>query len=314
MHPVLDDLTRKYVARTPHMRDAGMAVTSLSEGRGAMVLPARPDWVGDPGRQVLHPGPLTVLADSACGLAVGAALDKRVPYATLDLRMDYLRPAGPTHDVHCEAHCYRVTRSVAFVRADVWQADRSQPIATAQATFMLSTPAGTPRPRPGDAAAAPAAPPGALAGGAASDWQPPADSLPVLPDNPIPYVEYLGIRMAPGADAPLFRMPHQDKLIGNPYLPALHGGVVAGFAETAALLHLAQSLGGAKLPKGIDFSVDYLRAGRPMETFASCDLVRVGARVALVQVRCWQSSPDTPIIVARGHFLLTAPEGAAEAA
>jgi uncharacterized protein (TIGR00369 family) len=305
MHPVLDDLTRKYVARTPHMRDAGMAVTALSEGRGTMVLPARPDWVGDPGRQVLHPGPLTVLADSACGLAVGAALDKRVPYATLDLRMDYLRPAGPAHDVHCEAHCYRVTRSVAFVRADVWQADRSQPIATAQATFMLSTPAGTLRPKAGDAAP-PAAPPAA----AASDWQPPTDSLPVLPGNPIPYVEYLGIRMAPGADVPLFRMPYQDKLIGNPSLPALHGGVVAGFAETAALLHLAQALGGAKLPKGIDFSVDYLRAGRPMETFATCDLVRVGARVALVQVRCWQSHPDTPIIVARGHFLLTAAEPA----
>ena len=312
MHPVLDDLQRKYVARTPHMRDAGMAVTALSEGRGTMVLPARPDWVGDPVRQVLHPGVLTVLADSACGLAVGAALDKRVPYATLDLRMDYLRPAGPGHDVHCEAHCYRVTRSVAFVRAEVWQGDRSQPIATAQATFMLSTPAGSPRPRPGAADAA-APPPAPAPAPAASAWQPPADSLPVLPGTAIPYVEYLGIRMAPGADAPLFRMPHQDKLIGNPYLPALHGGVVAGFAETAALLHLAQALGGAKLPKGIDFSIDYLRAGRPMETFAACELVRVGARVALVQVRCWQSSPDTPIIVARGHFLLTATEATAEA-
>lgn len=304
MHPVLDDLNRTYVARTPHMRDAGMAVTALSTGRGTMVLPARPDWVGDPVRQVLHPGVLTVLADSACGLAVGAALDKRVPYATLDLRMDYLRPAGPGHDVHCEAHCYRVTRSVAFVRADVWQTDRSQPIATAQATFMLSTPAGSPRPGPAEAAAAPST--------AVSGWQPPADSLPVLPGTTIPYVDYLGIRMAPGTGAPLFRMPFQDKLIGNPHLPALHGGVVAGFAETAALLHLAQALGGAKLPKGIDFSIDYLRAGRPMETFAACELVRVGARVALVQVRCWQSHPDTPIIVARGHFLLTATEAAAD--
>ncbi len=92
---------------------------------------------------------------------------------------------------------------------------------------------------------------------------------------------------------------------GTMSLPALHGGVIAAFTETAALLHLVQTLGGAKLPKGIDFSIDYLRAGRPVESFAQCELVRVGARVALVQVRCWQSSPDKPIVVARGHFLLT---------
>jgi uncharacterized protein (TIGR00369 family) len=309
MNPVLDDLLRQFVNGTPHMLDTGMRITMLETGRGAMVLPARPDWLGDPGRQVLHPGALTVLADSVCGLAVGAALPKRLPYATLDLRMDYLRPAGPAHDVHCEAHCYRLTRSVAFVRAEVWQTERAQPIATAQATFMLSTPAGTQR--PGDAAAPLAAAATTPAPDAAAAWQPPTDSTPVLPHNPIPYVDYLGIRMAGGGAQPLFRLPYQPKLIGNPQLPALHGGVVAGFAETAALLHLVQALQGAKLPKGIDFSIDYLRAGRPVETFASCELVRVGARVALVQVRCWQSAPDNPIVVARGHFLLAAPEGAA---
>ena len=135
-------------------------------------------------------------------------------------------------------------------------------------------------------------------------WQPPAGSAPVLPGAPIPYIEFLGIRAVPCDDLPMFRLPYQAKLIGNPHLPALHGGVIAGFAETAALLHLVQTLGGAKLPKGIDFSIDYLRAGRPVETFAQCELVRVGARVALVQVRCWQSAPDRPIVVARGHFLL----------
>ena len=318
MNTVLDDLNRKYVARTPHMQDTGMRITAVTQGRGAMLMPARPDWVGDPARDVLHPGALTVLADSACGLAVGAALPKRVPYATLDLRMDYLRPAGPGQDVHCEAHCYRLTRSVAFVRADVWQADRAQVIATAQATFMLSTPAGTPRPKAGicgTAAASTAAAPSAVApviGPAA--WQPPSASEPVMPHSPIPYVQYLGIRVAAGGPVPLFRLPYQAKLIGNPDLPALHGGVIAGFAETAALLHLVQALQGAKLPKGIDFSIDYLRSGRPVETFAECELVRVGARVALVQVRCWQSGPDNPIVVARGHFLLTAADGTAHRA
>ena len=306
MRTILDDLARKYVARAPHMREIGLRITAIDTARGTLSLPARPEWVGDPGRGLLHTGVLTVLADSTCGLAVGAAMAERAPYATLDLRMDWLRPAGPDHDVHCEAHCYRITRSVAFVRGEVWQADRSLPIATVQATFMLSTPAGTQRASqlveaPLTALDTPAPVPASAADGA---WQPPAGSAPVLPGVPIPYIEFLGIRAVPCDDLPMFRLPYQAKLIGNPHLPALHGGVIAGFAETAALLHLVQTLGGAKLPKGIDFSIDFLRTGRPVETFAQCELVRVGARVALVQVRCWQSAPDRPIVVARGHFLL----------
>jgi uncharacterized protein (TIGR00369 family) len=296
MSSILEDLNRKFVARTPHMREIGARITAVAPSRGSMTLPARPDWVGDPLRAQLHPGALTVLADSACGLAVGAALKERAPYATLDLRMDYLRPAGPEADVHCDAHCFRLTRNVAFVRGEVYQADREQPIAVAQASFMLSTPGGkrppaeaTPRPEVDH-----------------SPWQPPAGSEPVLAGTTIPYVEYLGIRAAGDAEPPLFRLPYQEKLIGNPHLPALHGGVIAGFAETAATLHLIRTLRGAKFPKSIDFSIDYLRSGRPLESFAACEVVRVGSRVALVQVRCWQKGPALPIAVARGHFLLTA--------
>jgi uncharacterized protein (TIGR00369 family) len=276
------------------MREIGARITAVDKGRGSMTLPARPEWVGDPLRAQLHPGVLTVLADSTCGLAVGTALTERAPYATLDLRMDYLRPAGPEHDVHCDAHCFRLTRNVAFVRAEVWQADRNEPIAAAQASFMLSTASGKRAPR--EAAAEPAT----------DAWQAPPGSEPVLAGVSIPYVDYLGILRAAGdAEPPLFRLPYQDKLIGNPELPALHGGVIAGFAETAATLHLIRTLRGAKFPKSIDFSIDYLRSGRPVESFASCEVVRVGSRVALVQVRCWQQAPDAPIAVARGHFLLT---------
>lgn len=304
--PTLEQIHQKYVGRTPQMVDTGMRVTAAAPGRGTMSMPGRADWVGDPVRNLLHPGALTVLADSACGLAVMSALPQRLPIATLDLRMDWLRPASPGADLHCEAHCHRLTRSVAFVDAEVWQADRAQPIALARATFMLSTPAGN---RPGTGAPPPPPP--------ASSWQPPEASEPVHAGRPIPYADYLGIRVAPGADAaaaPLYRLPYQEKLIGNPRLPALHGGVVAGFAETAAMLHLVHALQGAKLPKGVDFAVDYLRAARPVETFAQCELVRVGARVALVQVRCWQSGPDNPIINARGHFVLAAVEAAGPAA
>ena len=296
MNSIVDRLNQEFVQRTPHMREIGARITAVARGRGSMTLPARDEWLGDPLRAQLHPGALTVLADSTCGLAVGTALSEHAPYATLDLRMDYLRPAGPGHDVSCDAHCFRLTRNVAFVRAEVYQSDREQPIAVAQASFMLSTPGGQRAPR--ETAGEPDA----------AAWQPPPGSEPVLAGTSIPYVDYLGIRAAGADAAPLFRLPYQDKLIGNPQLPALHGGVIAGFAETAATLHLIRTLRGAKFPKSIDFSIDYLRSGRPVESFAACEVVRVGSRVALVQVRCWQQGPDKPIAVARGHFLLTAPE------
>lgn len=306
MQPDLDKLTEKYVARTPHMRDIGTRVTGVSQGRGSMMLPARQDWLGDPARGLLHPGPITVLADSACGLAVGTIADPRITFATLDLRMDYLRPGGPEQEIHCEAHCYRMTRSVAFIRAEVWQGDRQQPIATAQSAFMLSTPSGSRPPRRGGIATP--TPVASAAAEAASAWQAPVQSAPALPELSVPYLEFLGIRMSEEAGKPLFRMPYQERLIGNPNLPALHGGVIAGFSESAAILHLVQALRGSKLPKSIDFAIDYLRAGRPEECFASCEVVRLGARVAMVLVRCWQRSPDYPITISRGHFLLTDPQ------
>ena len=308
MNEFLQKLNQKYITPVPHMRATGLEILELSEGRGTMRLPARPDWLGDPARGMLHPGALTVLADSACGLSVGAALQKNLPYATLDMRMDYLRPAGPELPVSCEAECYRLSRSVAFTRASLWQASRDEPIATAQATFMLSTAKGTRPPSPMGISAPIDAPSAAAAEAAAARWQAPGDSLPLAPEHQVPYVQFLGIRMTPAGDATLYRLPYDEKLIGNPRLPALHGGVVAGFAETAATLHLIHHLAGAKFPKSIDFSIDYLRSGRPEETFARSEVVRVGSRVALITTRCWQKSPDYPIAITRAHFLLTEPD------
>ncbi|MEK8050013.1 hotdog domain-containing protein [Ideonella sp. DXS22W] len=306
MTSLLDDLNRKYVGRAPHMAAIGLEVTAVGPARGTMRLPDRPEWLGDAVRNVLHPGPLTVLADSACGLAVGAAMRERAPYATLDLRMDYLRPAAPGHALWCEAHCHRITASVGFVRGEVWHTDREAPLATVQATFMLSTPAGSRRAHEPMVSSAPAG--GAVA--EAPAWQAPADASAVQLGQPIPYVDYLGIRESLAGDERLYRLPFDEKLVGNPRLPALHGGVIAGFAETAATLQVIHTVGGAKQPKSIDFSIDYLRAGRPEETFARCEIVRLGARVALVQVRCWQKSPDVPIAVCRAHFLLSEPGAA----
>jgi len=312
-------LRRKFIRGTPQMKDIGLEATHLEKNRASMSMPPRPDWMGDPARDLMHPGAITVLADSCCGLAVGAALETDDTFATLDLRMDYLRPATPSRTTCCDAQCYRISRSIAFVRAEVHQGDPNEPVAAAQAAFMLSTPSGGKRRGPEPGAATPlAGDAGASAGNAPAPqrgerpeeaaWRPPAASEPAMPQGAIPYLDYLGIRVTPDPHTPLFRLPFDPKLVGNPLLPALHGGVVAGFAETAAILHLNQTLRGEKLPKGIDFSLDYLRGGRPEETFAACDVVRRGNRVALVHVRLWQRRPDTPIAVARAHCLLTAAE------
>jgi uncharacterized protein (TIGR00369 family) len=121
----------------------------------------------------------------------------------------------------------------------------------------------------------------------------------------IPYAAFLGIRIARDTDGLLFQLPYAERLVGNMALPALHGGVVAGFMENAALLHLMylepRQVG---IPKTIDFSIDYLRSAGPRESFARCEVTRLGRRVAQVQVRCWQQNPAVPVALARAHFLL----------
>lgn len=123
----------------------------------------------------------------------------------------------------------------------------------------------------------------------------------------VPYAAYLGLRFDFSAGAPLLRLPYKPELIGNSRLPALHGGVVASFMESAALLHLLLLLDEQRIPKSIDFSIDYLRSAHAEESYASCAVERLGRRVAQVQVRCWQGDPARPVALARAHFLLAAP-------
>jgi uncharacterized protein (TIGR00369 family) len=121
----------------------------------------------------------------------------------------------------------------------------------------------------------------------------------------VPYAVYIGLRIdLANPAAPVLHLPYQPELIGNPALPALHGGVVASFMESAALMHLLLMLDEQRVPKSIDFSIDYLRSAHAEDSYASCAVERLGRRVAQVQIRCWQSGPTRPVALARAHFLL----------
>jgi uncharacterized protein (TIGR00369 family) len=110
--------------------------------------------------------------------------------------------------------------------------------------------------------------------------------------------------------APVLHLPFKKSLIGNSALPAIHGGVVASFMESAALMHLLLMLDEQRVPKSIDFSIDYLRSAHAEDSYANCAVERLGRRVAQVQIRCWQANPTKPVALARAHFLLAGDESA----
>lgn len=120
----------------------------------------------------------------------------------------------------------------------------------------------------------------------------------------IPYAETLGIRADFSENGLLLILPYQDSNIGNPTLPALHGGAIGGFMEVCAMAELRRRSPLLPFSKPIGINIDYLRRGKPVETYARADIFKEGSRVANVRVRAWQDSEDKPIAALSGHFLL----------
>ena len=123
----------------PHNKALGLQVVGVRRGFASMRLEWREELVGNPETGVLAGGPLTAMLDGCCGMAVATMLKTPMPFATLDLRIDYVKPATPGQPVIAEAECYRVTQSVAFTRAFAHHGDAKDPIAAAAGTFMLGT-------------------------------------------------------------------------------------------------------------------------------------------------------------------------------
>ena len=138
----LRQLSGQMMLGAPQAAALGMEVVSIETAEVILKVPYRAELVGDPDTGVIAGGVVTTLLDHASGQAVMAALQAYTTIATLDLRIDYMRAAEPGLDIFCHAHCYKLTRSVAFVRAQAYDRDRGDPVATAQAAFMLDSSAG----------------------------------------------------------------------------------------------------------------------------------------------------------------------------
>ena len=273
--------------RSIYGASSGLTLDRAAPGEAWSSLPYRPVFVGDASTGVLHGGVVTALLDESCGMAVQLALDGSGAIATLDLRIDYQRPATPGLVIRAHSKCYRVTRSIAFVRSTAYHESEDDPVATATACFMV----------------------GANRTNMLTDRSSFYDSLPVLeaPEDPSglfansPFSRCLGIRA--GDDGTLV-MPFSPKIIGNPILPAIHGGMTGAFLETTAIVGVTRELGASAWPKPIGLTINYLRSGRARDSYATVSIVKQGRRVVAFEAQAWQDDRSKPIASAFGHFML----------
>jgi uncharacterized protein (TIGR00369 family) len=132
-----DMLARKFIEAIPHAQELGMKLTVVNDGEAVITMGYDSRLVGDPETGVIHGGAVSTLMDTCAGAAVMSHPAAPIATATLDLRIDYMRPATPGDAITATATCYHITRSVAFVRATAVDGDPTRPVATATGAFTI---------------------------------------------------------------------------------------------------------------------------------------------------------------------------------
>lgn len=323
----LTDLAKRFVNQLTQCRRLNISVHEASEHHVLMELPYSELHIGYPDTGVIHGGVITTLMDTACGCATICAIKQKFDSLeispTLDLRVDYMKSAKPGKSVFVIAECYRLTSSIAFTRAIAYQDSIDDPIAHAVGSFMRISPemigeefrlallgegegpkfkklnVEKPSEHCNDSLCKlePLDVKGMIQKASETN-----DYSHILVH--VPYAKYIGMEVERFGYELVFRLPANDNNIGNPVLPAIHGGVIAGFMEMSAIVQLMVFMHTEKVPKIVDFSIDYLRAGYHKDTFVECQITRQGRRVANVNISCWQSSRKQLIATARAHFLI----------
>ena len=132
------DDKQAFLSHVPHARAIGMVLIDARPDEAWAKVPYAENLVGNPDTGVVHGGVITTLLDNVAGIAVMAALEEVTSIATLDLRIDYMKPATPGREILAHAHCYKLTKNVAFARCVAYHDDPSDPIATGVGSFMLA--------------------------------------------------------------------------------------------------------------------------------------------------------------------------------
>lgn len=136
---VMDLMVEGFFGNIPHAQTLGIEFVSVERNKCCLKIPYKKELAGNPADGTIHGGVIISIMDSVGGMAVFAALPAMEAIATLDLRVDYLKPAAIGKDVFASAECYKLTNTIAFVRGVAYQDDEADPVATCTAAFMRAS-------------------------------------------------------------------------------------------------------------------------------------------------------------------------------
>ena len=285
--------------------------------RGISHLPWKPELVLNANTDIVHGGAITTLIDEAGGVACASRMgfdlvpreerteeNRAIGLATVDLRVDYMRPATPHKTVFCRAEVFHSTRRYMFVRATAFHADDDRIIASATSTYIAGAPTEPRAQQPIQAKSR-------ANGTVTTSEQNPSAEPTASPDPRLqhfidtsPFAQLMKVELT-DSDTLGYKLPFLQQNVGNPVLGALHGGCLASFLEIGATFEMYRRYidindiafplpAGTRLPVPLNVTNVYLRSAQLHDCICRANVVKLGRTTSLVQASAWEdrSSPQ----------------------